>query len=138
MKNIKPTLFRLASHKNTTIANLWGRERGGGGCWEVQSKRPFQAVAEPADGLRGGNMSLFISRGDKNWTKSFCNLAVTKKFPRMKISVITDISVFRFYGYIGYIGDILDISEIYRWIFWKKISVSLKLLKTHENVRKTS
>ena len=54
----------------------------------------------------------------------------------MKISVITDISVFRFYGYIGYIGNILDISEIYRWIFWKKISVSLKLLKTHENVRK--
>ena len=24
----------------------------------------------------------------------------------MKISVITDISVLRFYGYIGYIGDI--------------------------------
>ena len=32
--------------------------------------------------------------------------------PRMKISVITDISVFRFYGYIGYIGDIsVDILE---------------------------
>ena len=29
---------------------------------------------------------------------------------RMKISVITDISVLRFYGYIGYIGDISDIS----------------------------
>ena len=29
-----------------------------------------------------------------------------------KISVITDISVFRFYGYIGYIGDIsVDILE---------------------------
>ena len=26
--------------------------------------------------------------------------------PRMKMSVITDISVFRFYGYIRYIGDI--------------------------------
>ena len=26
--------------------------------------------------------------------------------PRMKILVITDISVIRFYGYIGYIGDI--------------------------------
>ena len=25
---------------------------------------------------------------------------------RMKISVLTDISVLRFYGYIGYIGDI--------------------------------
>ena len=28
----------------------------------------------------------------------------------MKILVITDISVLRFYGYIGYIGDIGDIS----------------------------
>ena len=27
-------------------------------------------------------------------------------YSRMKISVITDISVIRFYGYIGYIGDI--------------------------------
>ena len=54
----------------------------------------------------------------------------------MKISVITDISVFRFYGYIGYIGDILDISEIYWWIFWKKISIGLKLLKTHKNIKK--
>ena len=27
-------------------------------------------------------------------------------YARMKISVITDISVIRFYGYIGYIGDI--------------------------------
>ena len=42
-------------------------------------------------------------------------------FPRMKILVITDVSVFRFYEYIG------DI-----------ISISLKLLKTHENIRKTS
>ena len=39
--------------------------------------------------------------------------------PRMKISVITDISVLRFYGYIGNISaDILE-----------KISISLKLLK---------
>ena len=30
----------------------------------------------------------------------------TYSHPRMKISVITDISVLRFYGYIGYIGDI--------------------------------
>ena len=42
-------------------------------------------------------------------------------------------------GNHGYIGiSILQIYRIYRWIFWKKISVSLKLLKTHENVRKTS
>ena len=56
-------------------------------------------------------------------------------WPWKKISVITDISVLRFYGYIGYISDI---SEIYRRIFWKKISVDLKLLKTHGNARKTS
>ena len=38
-----------------------------------------------------------------------------------------------------YIGtSILQIYRIYRLIFWKKISISLKLLKTHENVRKTS
>ena len=39
-------------------------------------------------------------------------------------------------GNHGYIGT--SILRIYRQIFWKKISVSLKLLKTHENVRKTS
>ena len=37
-------------------------------------------------------------------------------YPRMKISVSTDISVLGFYGYIGYIGGYLymniDISEI--------------------------
>ena len=33
-------------------------------------------------------------------------------------------------GYIGYIGDISS-------IFWKKILVGLKLLKTHGNTRKT-
>ena len=41
----------------------------------------------------------------------------------MKISVITDILVFQFYGYIGDISvDILN----------------LKILKTHENVRRIS
>ena len=39
----------------------------------------------------------------------------------MKISVITDIS---------------DISEKYRRIFWKKILVSKKLIKTHGNIKK--
>ena len=38
-------------------------------------------------------------------------------------------------GNHGYIG--ISILWIYRWIFWKKKSVGLKLLKTHENVRKT-
>ena len=45
-----------------------------------------------------------------------------------KISVITDISILRFYGYIG------DISAD----IWEKILVGLKLLKTHGNARKTS
>ena len=44
----------------------------------------------------------------------------------MKISVIMDISVLQFYGYIGDISaNILE-----------KISVGLKLLKTHGNARK--
>ena len=35
----------------------------------------------------------------------------------MKISVITDISVLRFYGYIGYIGDIFGyIGDIFGYI----------------------
>ena len=43
---------------------------------------------------------------------------------RMKISVIMNISVLRFYEYIGYIGDIsADILE--------KISISLKLIKIY-------
>ena len=40
----------------------------------------------------------------------------------MKISVIMDISVLRFYEYIGYIGE----------YFGKKISVSLKLIKIYK------
>ena len=56
------------------------------------------------------------------------------ELPRMKISVITDISVLRFYGYIGYIGDIFGYIGGY---FGKKYWC-LKLLKTHENVKKTS
>ena len=63
--------------------------------------------------------------------------------PSIKISIITDISIFRFYRYIGYIGDIsVDILkkniDKLKIIFWKKILVSLKLLRTRENVRKTS
>ena len=38
------------------------------------------------------------------------------------------------HGYIEYIEYIGDISSI----FWKKILVGLKLLKTHGNTRKTS
>ena len=59
-----------------------------------------------------------------DWFASFCGHAhdysvflvsydsaqlVTKVRSRMKISVITDISILRFYGYIGYISaDILE------------------------------
>ena len=35
-------------------------------------------------------------------------------------------------GYTGYIGDILDISKD---ILKKKMSIDLKLIKIHENVR---
>ena len=48
---------------------------------------------------------------------------------RIKILVITDISILRFYGYIGDIStDILK----------KKISINLKLIKIYKNIRKTS
>ena len=56
---------------------------------------------------------------------------------RMKISIITNILVLPFYEYIGYIGDISDILEIYRRIFWHRISVNLKLIRNYKNVRKT-
>ena len=42
MKDVYPTLFRLSSHKNAIVADLWGRGGGGGGCWEVSFRRPFQ------------------------------------------------------------------------------------------------
>ena len=50
-------------------------------------------------------------------------------FLRLKISIMTDISVLRFYGYIGYIGDIsVDILA-------QNIVVQ-KLIKSLGNVRK--
>ncbi|RVX01885.1 Transposon TX1 uncharacterized 149 kDa protein [Vitis vinifera] len=36
------TWGRLASHKYATVANLWGRQGDGGGCWEVHFRRFFQ------------------------------------------------------------------------------------------------
>ena len=42
LKDVYPTLFRLSSHKNATVADLWGRGRSGGGCWEVSFRRPSQ------------------------------------------------------------------------------------------------
>ncbi|RVW37766.1 hypothetical protein CK203_100837 [Vitis vinifera] len=32
LKDVYPTLFRLSSHKNAIVADLWGRGGGGGGC----------------------------------------------------------------------------------------------------------
>ena len=42
MKDVYLTLFRITFHKNAIVANLWERERGEGGCWEVQFRRSFQ------------------------------------------------------------------------------------------------
>ena len=47
---------------------------------------------------------------------------------QIKILIITDILVLRFYGYIRYIDE----------YFGKKISISLKLIKIYKNIRKTS
>ena len=42
----------------------------------------------------------------------------------MKISVITDISVLRFYGYIGYIGDIFGyIGDIFGYIGYISVDI---------------
>ena len=40
------------------------------------------------------------------WNNDLVRASTSWSWARMKISVITDISVIRFYGYIGYIGDI--------------------------------
>ena len=35
-------LFRIATHNYVVMADLWGRQGGGGGDWEVYFRRPFQ------------------------------------------------------------------------------------------------
>ncbi|CBI16918.3 unnamed protein product, partial [Vitis vinifera] len=42
------------------------------------------------------------------------------------------------YIYIYRYFNFTDISEIYQHIFWKKILISLKLIKICKNIRKTS
>ena len=42
LNDVYPTFFRLSSHKNATVVDLWGRGGGGGGCWEVSFRRSFQ------------------------------------------------------------------------------------------------
>ena len=42
LKDVFPSLFRIAAHKFAIVADLWGRQGGGGGCWEVDFRRSFQ------------------------------------------------------------------------------------------------
>ena len=42
MKDVYPTLFRLSSHKNAIVVDVWGKGGGGGGYWEVSFGRLFQ------------------------------------------------------------------------------------------------
>ena len=35
-------LFRIATHNSAVVADLWGRQGGGGGGWEVHFRRSFQ------------------------------------------------------------------------------------------------
>ncbi|KAJ9701144.1 hypothetical protein PVL29_006475 [Vitis rotundifolia] len=42
LKDLYPLLFRNAMHNSTGVADLWGRQGGGGGGWEVHFRRPFQ------------------------------------------------------------------------------------------------
>ena len=42
LKDVYPTLFRITSHKNAIVVNLWEREGGRGGHWEIQVRRLFQ------------------------------------------------------------------------------------------------
>ena len=42
LKDLFPLLFRIAANNSAIVADLWGRQEGGGGCWEVHFRRPFQ------------------------------------------------------------------------------------------------
>ncbi|KAJ9677624.1 hypothetical protein PVL29_022550 [Vitis rotundifolia] len=42
LKDLFPSLFRLATHNSAIVADLWGRQGGGAGGWEVHFRRPFQ------------------------------------------------------------------------------------------------
>ena len=41
LKDLFPFLYRIATHNSAVVADLWGRQGGGGG-WEVQFRRSFQ------------------------------------------------------------------------------------------------
>ena len=42
LKDVFPMLFRIAAHKSTLVADLWGRQEDGGSCWKVPFRRSFQ------------------------------------------------------------------------------------------------
>ena len=42
LKDLFPLLFRNATHNSAAMADLWGRQGGGGGGWEVHFRRSFQ------------------------------------------------------------------------------------------------
>nr|CAN80785.1 hypothetical protein VITISV_022938 [Vitis vinifera] len=42
LKDLFPLLFRIATHKSVVMADLWGRQGGGDGGWEVHFRRSFQ------------------------------------------------------------------------------------------------
>ncbi|WKA03180.1 hypothetical protein VitviT2T_021306 [Vitis vinifera] len=42
LKDLFPLLFRIATNNSAIVADLWGRQEGGGGGWEVHFRRPFQ------------------------------------------------------------------------------------------------
>ena len=41
LKDMFPQLFRMATNNSAVVADLWGRQGGGGGGWEVHFRRPF-------------------------------------------------------------------------------------------------
>ena len=42
LKDVYPTIFGIASHKNAIVVESWKREGDERGCWEVHFRRPFQ------------------------------------------------------------------------------------------------
>ena len=42
LKDTFPQLFRMATNNSAAVADLWGRQGGGGGVWEVHFRRSFQ------------------------------------------------------------------------------------------------
>ena len=41
LKYLFPMLFGIATHNSAAVVDLWGRQGGGSGCWEVHFRRSF-------------------------------------------------------------------------------------------------